>query len=391
MTVDTIVVGGGIVGAAAACDLARGGAKTLLIDQHHAGRATDAGAGIIAPETSGATLPVAWFPFAVACGAYYAKLIPWLTDEGAGETGYAVCGELVVAADEDELAAYEHKKAVIFARKASRGLPSDDDLREIPAEDARELFPALKQVLKALYFRGAARVDGRKLTAALLHAARRHGLNERSERVEQLVLDRGRVTGVRVQGETISAGHVIIAGGAWSAAFGAQLGIHIPVEPQRGQIIHLRLPGDATGGWPVVDAFHGHYMVAWPDSRVVAGATRETGAGFDPVTTASGVREVLSEALRVAPGLAGAEIGEIRVGLRPATPDHLPVLGEVPGIEGVYLATGHGANGLQTGPFSGALASAWARGNPPAVDLAAFSVARFGAGVPAAQDADSSA
>lgn len=377
MTYDSIVIGGGIVGASAAYNLARDGAKTLLLDVHHIGRATDAGAGIIAPETSGAGIDPAWFPFALDCGAYYRTLIPQLEDEGAGDTGYGVTGELIVAADEDELPAYEQKKSVVFARQQSRGLPTPDDLREISPEDARELFPALKTVLKALYFRGGARVDGRLLTAALLNAAKRHGLTERSDRAESLLIDGGRVTGVRVQGETLSAANVIIAGGAWSPDFGAQLGVQIPVEPQRGQIIHLKLDGADTRAWPIVEAFHGHYMVAWPDGRVVAGATRETGAGFAPHTTASGVREVLTEALRVAPGLSAAQVADIRVGLRPATADHLPVLGAVPGVDGLYLATGHGANGLQTGPYSGALAAAWALGQPSATDLSAFSITRF--------------
>src|SRR5690606_38701926 len=163
------------------------------------------GAGIIAPETSGAAIDPAWFPFALDCGMYYREtLIPQLAEEGAGDTGYGVTGELIVAADEDELAAYEQKKSVVLARQERRRLPTRDDLRENSPEDARELFPALTTVLKALYFRGGARVDGRLLTAALLTAARRHGLTERSDRAESLVIEGGRVTGVRVQGETLS-------------------------------------------------------------------------------------------------------------------------------------------------------------------------------------------
>jgi D-amino-acid dehydrogenase len=171
---------------------------------------------------------------------------------------------------------------------------------------------------------------------------------------------------------------VIIAGGAWSHTFSTQLGVTIPVAPQRGQIIHLGLPGLETGAWPIISAFHHHYMVAWPDSRVVAGATRETGSGFAPHTTAAGVREVLSEALRVAPGLAAAEIREIRVGLRPFTSDTLPVLGPVPGVAGVFLITGHGPTGLTLGPFSAKLVAGQMLGKAPETDLTPFSVARFG-------------
>jgi D-amino-acid dehydrogenase len=180
-----------------------------------------------------------------------------------------------------------------------------------------------------------------------------------------------------VDGESVAAGAVAIAGGAWSEAFGKQLGVDIPLAPQRGQIIHLGLHGTDTSRWPMISAFHHHYMVAWPDSRVVAGATRETGSGFAPHTTTAGVREVLGEALRVAPGLANAEVREVRVGLRPFTADTLPVLGPVPGVRGIFLVTGHGPTGLTLGPFSAKLVAGQMLGKAAETDLSPFSIARF--------------
>src|SRR5690606_22941860 len=142
----------------------------------------------------------------------------------------------------------------------------------------------------------------------------------------------GAVVGIRSAGERVACGHAVIAAGAWSKALAGPIGVDIPVEPQRGQIVHLGLPGADTTAWPIVLAFRGHYMVPWDDSRIAVGATRGTGSGFRPHTTVAGVVEVLTEALRVAPGLAGAEIREIRVGLRPASPDGLPIIGAAPGI-----------------------------------------------------------
>jgi D-amino-acid dehydrogenase len=124
-------------------------------------------------------------------------------------------------------------------------------------------------------------------------------------------------------------------------------------------------------------------MVPWPDHRVVVGATRETGSGFQPHTTAAGVREVLSEALRVAPGLAAADIRDIRVGLRPYSADTMPVLGPVPGVRDIYLATGHGPTGLTLGPFSGKVVADLALGRRPTTDISPFYVTRFAAGVAA--------
>jgi len=371
-----VVVGGGLLGTATAYHLVGAGARTLLVDRVDVGRATDAGAGILSPETNSRDTDT-WFTLAVAAVEYYPALIERLRGEQGGDTGYARCGQLVVAVSDDEIAPYERAKRLVFERQRRRGRPSTDDLREVSSAEARELFPALAPVHGAIYSRGGARVDGRLLNRALRTAAEARGLVVRQGAVERLIREGDAVTGVVVGGETVSAGSVAIAGGAWSEAFATQLGVSIPVAPQRGQIIHLGLHGTDTGRWPVISAFHHHYLVAWPDSRVVAGATRETGSGFAPHTTAAGVRDVLSEALRVAPGLASAEIREIRVGLRPFAVDTLPVLGPVPGVRGVFLVTGHGPSGLTLGPYSARNVAAQMLGKAPEMDLTPYSIARF--------------
>ena len=377
---DAAVIGGGLLGTATAYHLVSAGARTLLVDRADPGRATDAGAGILSPETNSRDSD-AWFRLAAEAADYYPTLIERLRDEQAGDTGYARCGKLVVAVSDDEIEPFQRARRLILARQQRRGAPKPDDLREISADEARELFPPLARVHGAIYSRTAARVDGRLLNAAMRAAAESRGLVVRHGGVERLLRDGDAVTGFAVAGEIVHAGAVAIAGGAWSEAFGKQLGIGIPVAPQRGQIIHLGLRGIDTGRWPMVSAFHEQYMVSWPDSRVVAGATRETGSGFAPHTTTAGVRAVLDEALRVAPGLAHAEIREIRVGLRPLSADGLPVLGRVPGVGGVFVATGHGPSGLTLGPYSASLVAGQMLGMVPANDLTAFSVGRFTRGI----------
>ena len=377
MAFDAVVIGGGLLGSVTAYHLVSGGARTLLVDRADSGRATDAGAGILSPETNSRD-PEVWFRYAVAAVGYYPAFIERLRAEQAGDTGYTRCGQLVVAATEDEIESFARARRIVFERQKSRGLPRTEDLHEVTPAEARELFPPLANVHGAIYSKVAARVDGRLLNRAVRAAAEARGLSVRAGSVERLVLERARAEGVVVDGETIAAGTVAIAGGAWTEAFGKQLGVTIALAPQRGQIIHLGLRGTDTSRWPLISAFHHHYLVSWPDSRVVAGATRETGSGFAPHTTAAGVREALGEALRVAPGLAGAEIREIRVGLRPLTSDTLPVLGPVPGVSGVFLVTGHGPTGLTLGPYSGKLVADQMLGKPIETDLAPFSVGRFG-------------
>jgi len=373
---DAIVAGGGIVGLSTAYHLVSSGARTLLVDRADPGQASAAGAGILAPATS-TSESEAWVDFAMAAVAYYPALIERLQADDAGETGYAPTAQLIVAVSPDEDVPFETARRRIFERQRRRGSPAPEDLGEIDADAAQRLFPPLAPVRAALYYRGAAGVDGRLLAGALRRAAVARGLVVRQASVERLALRDDVATGVVVEGETVAAGVVAITGGAWSGSFAAQLGVTIRITPQRGQILHLSLPGTATAGWPIITAFHGHYLVAWPDSRVVVGATREPNSGFAVHTTAAGIHDVLGEALRVAPGLAQATIGDIRVGLRPSTPDNLPMLGPVPALRNVYLAAGHGATGLQLGPYSGKLVADLMLGREVETDIGVLAVTRF--------------
>jgi D-amino-acid dehydrogenase len=372
---DLIVIGGGIVGLSVAYHAVAAGAKTLLVERSDLGRATAAGAGILAPETS-AIESDAWFRLAIAAVDYYPTLIAQLQADAAGSTGYAATEALLVAVSADEDAAFAAAHERMLARQLQYGRPTADQMTPIDAAQARQLFPPLAPVRAGLRIRRAARVDGRLLAGAIERAAETRGMVRRTASVDQILLQGETANGIVIAGETITAGSVVIAGGAWSAAFAAQLHVRLPVTPQRGQIIHLLLPGVDTAAWPVILPFHGHYMVPWPDQRVVVGATREF-VGFEPHTSVAGVHEVLAEALRVAPGLANATIGEVRVGLRPSTPDALPVLGRVSTARNVYLATGHGATGLQVGPYSGKLIADLALGATIEVDLDPFASSRF--------------
>lgn len=373
---DAIVVGGGIVGAATAYYLTEAGARTLLVDRGDVGRATEAGAGIISPETNTRDSD-AWYEFAIQADAAYPDLIAAIEGRRPGVTGYARAGLLLVAVSEDELLPFEQAKARIFERQRRHGDPAHVDVREVSPAEAQRLFPPLAHVAWAIYSRHAARVDGHVLTRFLREAGEARGLAVRVASVERLAVDDAGVTGVVISGKTVAGQRVVIAGGAWSLAFEQQLGLRLPLEPQRGQIVHLRLDHMDTSGWPVVQAFRGHYMIAWPGGKIVAGATREFGAGFDPRITASGMHTVLREALRVAPGLADATFDEFRVGLRPLAADGLPILGPVPGIDNLYLATGHGPTGLTVGPYSGKVVAEVALGLEPSTDLSLFSIARF--------------
>ncbi len=220
--------------------------------------------------------------------------------------------------------------------------------------EARASFPPLRHGLFAIHLSGAARVDGGLLAASLCRAATKRGAVQLRGRGE-LMLRGDRVVGVRLADCVVEADAVVVTAGAWAPEILAPIGIDLPVEPQRGQIVHLRLPEGDTSAWPIVRPLSAHYLLAFEQSRIVVGATRETGSGFDYRVTAGGQAEVLNAALDVAPGLADASIVETRIGFRPVGPDTRPWIAGVRGIEGLLVGNGLGPSGLTIGPVAGHL------------------------------------
>ncbi|MFB7575136.1 NAD(P)/FAD-dependent oxidoreductase [Streptomyces sp. NPDC056165] len=358
-----VVVGSGIAGAAASYELARAGVDVVLVDSLTPGRATSAGAGIICPWSSQVDDPD-WYRIAVAGAEHYPKLLAALTADGETEFGYRRVGSLRLVSEA------ESKEALRRVAERAAKSPMAGEVELIGARRARELFPPLGHDGPAIHIPGGARLDGRSVRDAMLGAAVRHGA--RVVNGTAAIVADGAVRGVRVDDEFVGADAVIAAAGAWSPQLLEPIGVQVRVAPQRGQIMHLRLPGVETANWPVVLPRSRHYLLAFDDSRVVVGATREDEAGFDHRVTAAGMAEVLGEALSVAPGLAGATHVETRIGFRPMGPDIRPLLGTVPQVAGLVVVNGLGASGLTIGPYAGSVAARLARQVDPGFDLAPY-------------------
>jgi D-amino-acid dehydrogenase len=355
-----VVVGSGIVGASCAYTASSLGAEVVLADAALPGRATAAGAGIVCPWWSELADDPVWYQFAYAAARYYQELAAGL---GAADMGYRRVGALIMCSTDEQ----ETVRQQFRARRAAA--PEIGEVEPLTGPQARAIFPLLSGDRPAVHIDGAWCVDGRQVATTLASAAAARGAVIKTGRAE-LVRTSGRATGVTIGGEFIAADAVVMATGAWADSV-------LPpglVEPQRGQIAHFSVEPADTRGWPVVlPAGRGHYLVAFDDHRVVAGATRESGSGFDYRVTAAGLAEVLREALAAAPGLATAAHLETRVGFRPLSADGRPVLGPVPGTDGLIVVTGLGPTGLTMGPYAGAVAARLALGEPPAADLAPFS------------------
>ena len=372
----TAVVGGGIVGAAAAWRLAERGESVTLFDRRDEGRATDAGAGIAyAPPVEQLAPPDR--ELAIRSHRYLGVLAETLRSQYDLDTvGVTERPFYKVALETQSL-------VTTGIDTVRRYIDRVDHLQQsavtvLDEQDVRTAVPWLRDVEGAITFETGIRIDGRRLTEALVNAGTEEGLEVCNTDVSGIEVNGGRVNGLKIgDGEVIDVDRVIIAGGAWSAAFASALGCSIPVSPQRGQIIHLGHADLATGDWPMVSTFDGgQYLVPWAEGRVAVGATWED-AGFAPWPTVDGIETMLACARDLVPSLETARFHEVRVGLRPRSPDGRPILGKVPDIDGAFVATGHGGGGLQRGPFSGYLVADRCLQGAVEFPLEAFRPGRF--------------
>ncbi|WP_221565924.1 FAD-binding oxidoreductase [Alkalihalobacillus sp. TS-13] len=364
-----VIVGSGIVGSSTAYHLARKGAEVIIVDQFLQGQATAAGAGIVCPWISNIDNPD-WYALASRGACYYPSLINELESDGESTTSYRLVGALAVSNNPDDLKLFEQK-----AKRCKEENKEVGNISRLTSKEAQSLFPPLRDDLEAVHITGGARVDGRLLKNALVSSAKKHGAKV-CKGVASLMVVNDTVVGVEVNGDVILADATIVTAGAWAKELLLPLGIELDIEPQRGQIIHLKVENEDTSKWPIVFQQNNHYLVSFDDSRVVVGATRETGSGFDYRATAGGINQIMTEALSVSPGLFDSTLHEIRIGFRPLRSDNLPLLGTVPSLRGLVIATGLGSIGLTMGPYVGLLAAKLMVGDEIKVDLTPYNPLR---------------
>lgn len=243
----------------------------------------------------------------------------------------------------------------------------------LSARDARELEPSLSEELEAAVLRpDEASVDNRALTPAVHEAARRTGVEIfAGSAVEGIWREVGRCKGLIVKNEKVEARWTIIAAGCFSGSIEG-VAAYAPVKPAKGQMVSLRADNAKIERvlWS-----ENIYLVPRNDGRVLAGATVEY-AGFDKKLTAGGIEKILAAAMELAPGLAAASIEETWAGLRPDSPDHLPMIGPTD-LEGLLIATGHFRGGILLTPITARLICEWVTEQRVSVDWERYSPLRF--------------
>ncbi|HET7409184.1 MAG TPA: glycine oxidase ThiO, partial [Paracoccaceae bacterium] len=371
---DAIFVGGGVIGLSCAWRAARRGAKVAVIERATppAG-ATNVAAGMLAPVGELTFGEPELLELTLASAGLYPEFVAEIEAESGVETEYRRQGALHVALDRDEAAQLRR----VHDLQRSLGLEAE----WLPPRRCRDLEPGLTPSFHGgVFASGEASVDPRALTRALVAGLAGVGVEVGVGReVVGGVFEGGRLAGVRVSPaislgnggggvdaaadeEEFRADAVVLCAGAWSGrADWLPEEARPPVRPVKGQTLELRARDGAAPCERII-ASERVYLVPRPDGRLIAGATSEE-QGFDTTVLAGGVHELLRESYRVLPEVAEMELLGAIAGLRPGTPDNLPLVG--PGaIDGLLLATGHYRNGILLAPLTAEAIAAQLAGEP---------------------------
>jgi glycine oxidase len=342
---DVVVIGGGIVGCSIAFELAKAGAQVCVLDQGGLGEESSAAAAGMLSGQHGVTSFGARYHLHHEARELHAPLAEDLRERTGLDVQFCRWGLLDLLFTPGEMRAADR----CYAAQTERGLR----VERLSRDDTLRLEPALSPELQgAIRFPDEAHVHNGRLTIALAEAARRVGTELRArEPAVALVRQGNRLTGVQTPNGRVPAETVIVANGAWSAHLVRPLGLTLPVKPMRGQMLAIR-----TVPRIVNQVIYGHhmYVVPRPDGETLIGATVED-VGFGKEVTPAGLEELVQAGRRIAPGLMHHAVTRTWAGLRPGSPDGLPLVGPVDGLPGLVLAVGHYRNGILLGPMTGVL------------------------------------
>jgi glycine oxidase len=371
---DVVVVGAGAIGLASAWRLAQRGASVVVVDPDPGCGASGVAAGMLAPVTEARLGEEAALRLNRASWARWPAFAAEVEAASGCPVGYRDDGTLVVALDADDAA----QLTDLAARHDAMGLT----VERLRGREARALEPGLAPGVRgALLAADERSVDPVALVAALRAVADGAGVTLVRAAVARF-LGEDRVTGVALDGGgTVAAGTVVLAAGCRSGSIpGLPEAARPPVRPVKGQILTLRQPpGEALVSRTLRGLVRGSsiYLVPRDDGRVVAGATVEE-RGWDARPTPGGAYELLRDTLALVPGLDDAELVAVRAGLRPGSPDDLPMVGRA-SVDGLVVATGHHRNGILLTPITAEAVAAAVAGDPGPDEVAACDPRRFAA------------
>jgi len=350
-TWDVIVAGGGVIGLSLAIELRKRGARVLIVERGAPGREASHAAGGMLVDSPAETAP-ALQPLAAASAHLYPEFVHELEVESGLHADLRDFGAIAFPASGDA------------HRWESRHSP-------LSTKQLADLEPALAHRDSLAFYLQERSVDPRGITAAALQTARRRGVDISSgDAVIAVNLSDGQVSGVTTVKTFFPAEKVVNCAGAWSGQIAPYA---FPTRPVKGQMLCLASP--TRNLLRHVIRAPEAYLIPRSDGRILVGSTAEE-AGFDKRTDVATIQRLHRAAIALVPELRNAKILEDWAGLRPGTPDALPILGPT-ATPGYYVATGHFRDGILLAPVTAAVMADVIMGAKPAYDLTPFSPARF--------------
>ena len=362
---DAIVIGGGVIGCSIGYHLAKAGVTATILERGELGMAaSNAASGILSSLFGNPTDP--YTRLVNSSLAMFHELAPELAEASGVDIEFVQSGELELALSEDE--------AQMLHAAVEDGGWRSPEAQWLDAQAVREMEPELSDsIAGGIFMPEVCRINNQRLSAAYARAAERLGATVREHaEVVGMVRSGLRISGVRLHDEELLADHVVIAAGPWSSIIAETLGSHVPARPVRGVNLNLQPLGRSIG-----TVIHGGWGLLVPrnDGSVIAGATVEE-AGYDDRVTAGAVQDIMNMAELIVPSLRDARLNWALAGLRPGSPDDAPMLGPVPGWQGLHVATGHFRSGILLSAITGKLIADHITGKKPDL-IEHFSPTRF--------------
>jgi glycine oxidase len=360
-----VIAGGGVIGCAVAYYLTQAGAEVVVVERGDlAGEASGAAAGLLIPPDRAAA-PGPFRDICVASLALYHPLIDRIQRESGVDVERMAAGILVTVQTPGRIELIKtHAKW-----QTNNGVPTE----WVEGDALRELEPALSpKVLGAAHSRGDVNVDPGQVTRALAFAAKAGGAELRTGTMLTGFVGRGpRIIGISTNEGEITADAVVLAAGPWTEVLAMRLNTKIPTPPMRGQMIAYRSSALRHAIWG-----EDGYLVPKRGGILYAGATVED-VGFRKRTTPRALAGLRRMATELVPDLRRAKVESEWAGLRPGSPDDLPIIGRLPKRQNVYVASGHFRNGILLAPITGKVMTQLICGEKTDIPLKPFSPTRF--------------
>lgn len=361
------VIGGGVIGSLTALCLHRLGAEPVVLERGRTGcESSWAGAGILCPIHPW-LYPDSFTRLIDDSLSRYPALNAMLLEMTGISMEWLTSGLLIPMFDDDRI--HHREDALAWSQRFGWQVSELDRAQTIADE------PTISEdVSGSLLWPDVGQARNPRLLAAVRKALEISAvpIREQSEVVD-IKSGRGKTHAVILaDGSSIEADAVLIAAGSWSGTLAERIGLPLPVEPVKGQIVLLK---EKPGLVRHIIKHDDVYMVPRADGHVLVGASMER-VGFERGTTSEVIEQLLEATWRIAPGLQSAEVVKQWMGFRPGTPDGMPYLGPVPGRAGLWVASGHYRNGVALAPGTAELMSRWIMGEKPVLDLHDFRVER---------------